>query len=367
MLDLKDINKRITDRNDVWFWQADLNISFAERQEIWSDKHKGITNAELLTLVNKHLKDNLLVSIEEYDENSQINLGFVNSVRVGKLKDGQGVIIRCHPKGIKEKYFHVESLIADTITRIGLPTYKTYLIHELENEDDIAFQLIEKCEGVALKKWFEKHPEDIYTLTYEAGRILSRLHAIVVPGFGPFDSLQAKNGKIIGIHKDFISSVRAGLIRNLGVLEKYKVITEIQSKKIDELFNENNPLLVCEQAVLVHADLVDWNLLTLNGKKISAILDFGDCMASDPIVDIAFWSSRTPLDRIDAFFSGYFENKIKPDDFDEKFKLLSLRCVIMSMATRVQRAEFVKTEFMQELLNLGKEQLQVLLNHFNIG
>lgn len=365
-VNLKDINKRITDRKDVWFWQADLNISFAERQEIWANKHKGITNEELLLLVNRYLKDIPLADIEVYDENSQINLGFVNSVKLGKLTDGKEAIVRCHPRGIKEEYFHVESLIADTISEMGLPTYKTYLIHELEDENDIAFQLIEKCEGVALKKWFEKHPEDVERLTYETGKLLSEFHNIAVSGFGPFDCEQAKKGKIVGVHKDFISSVRAGLTRNLKVLEKYKVLTKIQSKKIDDLFNVNNPLLICEQAVLVHADWVDWNLLTSDGRKISAILDFGDCMGSDPIADIAFWSSRTSLDRIDAFLSGYFENRIKPKDFDDKFKLLSLRCVIMSMATRVQRAEFIKTKFMEDLLNLGKEQLKLLLNHFDI-
>jgi len=365
-MDLQNINKRITDRKDVWFWQADLNISFVERQEIWADKHKGITNDELLSLVNKHIKDIPLASIEDYDENHQNNLGFVNSVRTGKLTNGKDVIIRCHPRGIREEFFHVESLIADTIAGIGIPTYKTYFIHRLENENDIAFQLIEKCNGTALKYWFEKHPEDINKLMHDAGMILSKIHSIHTIGFGPFDSEQAKNGKLIGIHKDFISSVRAGLNRNLKVLEKYKVITNTESKKIDDLFNADNPLLVCEQPVLVHTDLVDWNMLTSDGCKISAILDYGDCVSSDPIVDIAFWSSRTPLDRIDAFLSGYFESKARPEDFDEKFKLFSLRFVIMSMATRVQRAEFIKTKFMQELLELGKEQLEMLLIHFDI-
>lgn len=365
-VDLKDVNKRIADRKNVWFYQADLNISFAERQEIWADKHKGITNDELLLLVNQYLKDTSLASIEAYEENSQLNLGFVNSVRVGKLTNGKDVIIRCYPRGVDEKYFIVESLVADIIAKVGLPTYKTYLIHEPIDNNDIAFQLIEKCDGIAVKKWLEKHPEDTDKLTYQAGKMLSKLHTITVSGFGPFDYEQSKKNRIVGIHKDFISSVRAGLGKNLEVLEKYKVITKKQSNKIDNLFNSNNPLLVCEQAVLVHADWVDWNLLTTDGHHISAVLDFGDCMAFDPVADIAFWSSRTPIKRTDAFLSGYFENRIKPSNFDEKFKLLSLRCVITSMATRVQRAEFIKTDFMQELLSMGKEQLKVLLNYFDV-
>lgn len=360
------INKKIIDRSDVWFWQADLNISFRQRKKIWSNKHRGISNDVLLPFVNKNINDIKLSHIDHADETSQNNLGFVNSVRSGKLADGQDVIIRCHPKGLDEKYFVVESLFADTIRKLGLPTYKTYAIYEPKNKNEIAFQLIERCEGTAIKNWLVDNPQDMNELMKDAGKLLSKMHTVPVAGFGPFDYKKAKQGQLVGIHGDFITAIRAGLAKNLKVLEKYNTITKEQSKIINKLFDKNNPLLDCKQAVLVYADMTDWNMLTKNGKNISALLDFGDCVASDPIVDIAFWSSRTSFDRIDAFLSGYFGNKTRPKNFNKKLKLFTLRCVLMSMATRVQRARYIKSDFVKGLIKMGNEQLKILFKYFDI-
>ena len=107
MLDLNDINKRIIDRKNSFFWQTDRKITQEETRAIWEDKHRGITTEFLLESVNKEM-DNKVKSVKEVNENDQTNLGFINSVRVGVLNDGREIIIRCHPKGIKNGYFNIK-------------------------------------------------------------------------------------------------------------------------------------------------------------------------------------------------------------------------------------------------------------------
>ncbi len=363
MINLKDINIRITDRTESFFWQTDRKISQSETREIWEDKHRGITTSKLLALVNVDMSGKV-TSIIEVKDKDQTNLGFINSVRVATLQNGNNIIIRCHPKGIKNGYFYVESLVANILRKNNLPAYKTYVIHDLKDENDIAFQVIEKLPGTALKIWFESHQEDVDKLMFEAGKTLAKIHQIKVNGFGSFDNELAKQGKLIGLYNNLADFMLSGLEKNLDVLIKYNHILKSQKEGILKLF-KNSELLKCEQAVLVHNDYADWNLLT-DGNKITGILDLDECCASDPLCDIACWMSMAPLDRVESFLKGYFRENNKPKDFDDKIKLYTLRYVISNMVQRSYRSEYINTDFLKELIELGRMQITELLDYFKI-
>ena len=141
-MNLNEINQRISDRSDSFYWQTDRKISAEEAAMIWKDRHSAITNEELLDKINAELMEDKLAYIKPFDENSQTSLGNVNSIRVGVLESSKEVIIRCHPKGVRNGYFYVESLASQTALENGLPAYKTYLIHQLErNEDGVRIHL----------------------------------------------------------------------------------------------------------------------------------------------------------------------------------------------------------------------------------
>lgn len=122
--------------------------------------------------------------IKPFDENASTSLGNVNSIRVGVLESGKEVIIRCHPKGVRNGYFYAESLASQIALEKGIPAYKTYLIHELENEDDISYQVIEKLDGENVQFYLKKHPLKEEEIVYEMGRTMANLHKINVNGFG---------------------------------------------------------------------------------------------------------------------------------------------------------------------------------------
>lgn len=366
-INYNDINNRICDRTESWCWQTDRKISQAEVREIWQDKHRGISSKELIEKVNKELKDNKLISINEVDKDSQENLGFINSVRVGILDNGKRVIIRCHPKGIKNGYFYVESLVAKKLKEIGLPTYSTYCIHDLEDENDCAFQVIDKIEGIAVKKWLETHPEDTMKLTYETGKMMKKIHNLKVKGFGSFDNEKAKLGRLECLHSSLADFVNCSLKNNLATLVKYKTITQQQSTKILSLFSKDNPLLNCKQSVLIHNDFVDWNLLT-DGNTITGILDLDECAGGAAVCDIASWSGMSSLERVEEFLKGYFENEKLSKDFDKKLKLISFRWIISNMSLRNSRFEYMPDDkFLMSLIADGKEQMKFYMNYFNLG
>ena len=49
---LLDVNKRICDRTDCFYWQTDRKITVEEQANIWKDRHSAISNDELLEKIN---------------------------------------------------------------------------------------------------------------------------------------------------------------------------------------------------------------------------------------------------------------------------------------------------------------------------
>lgn len=363
--DMRKINQRIGDRKDCFYWQTDRKVSIEETGMIWKDRHSSISNEELFEKINKELKDDLLDYIEPFDENAQTSLGNVNSIRVGVLKSGKKVIIRCHPKGLKNGYFHSESLASNIALNNGLPAYKTYLIHDLEDESDISYQIIEKLDGDTVQVFLEKHPEKEEQLVYLIGKEMAKLHKIKVSGFGPFDNEESKKSNLIGVHKTLNNSINAGLDENLKRLVDFGILTEEIAEKMKNLFKQNS-LLEFDTPVLVHNDFADWNLLT-DGKKITGVIDWDECVGGHPIQEIACWSTFFDPSRIPIFLKGYFSEIPIYDNFDELFQLFRLRYTISKMALRTTRYTYMQNESLKNKIEIGRKHLEELSEIFSLN
>ena len=364
-MDLNEINQRISDRSDCFYWQTDRKISAEEAAMIWKDRHSAISNEELLTKINSELKDDKLAYIKPFDENAQTSLGNVNSIRVGVLESGKEVIIRCHPKGVRNGYFYAESLASNIALDNGIPAYKTYCIHELENETDISYQVIEKLDGDTVQFCLKSNPEKEEQLVIEMGKTMAFLHKIKVAGFGPFDNEQAKKGILVGKHKSLKDSINAGLDENLERLVKYNILDKEVADKIKKLF-EDNELLNSNDSVLIHNDFADWNLLT-DGNTITGVIDWDECVAGNPIQEIACWSTFFDPERIKPFLKGYFSETPIYDNFDEMFQLMRLRYTISKMALRIKRYTYEQTPFLKSLIEKGEKHLEELSEIFKFN
>lgn len=362
---LLDVNKRICDRTDCFYWQTDRQITVQEQANIWKDRHSVISNDELLEKIKSRNSDVKLAYIKPFDENAQTSQGNVNSVRVGVLENGQEVVIRCHPKGLRNGYFYSESLAAKVAKANGIPAYDTYVIHNANDANDIAYQVIEKIKGDTISAYLKEHPENEEQLVCEMGRTMAKMHKIEVDGFGPFDNEKAQNGVLKGIHRTLAQAVNAGLKENLERLVKYGIISPKEAKKMEELFKHNS-LLKCDKAVLVHNDFADWNLLT-DGKTITGVIDWDECVGGSPIEEIACWSIFFEPKRIKPFLRGYFSETEKYENFEETFQLMRLRYVISKMALRAKRYSYDKSDFLGKLIDNGKKHLADLIDYFDLS
>lgn len=246
-----------------------------------------------------------------------------------------------------------------------MPSYATIAVHDYKGGDDFAFQMIEKLSGTAIKKWLERQPEDEAKLLPQIGKMMASLHQVRVEGFGAFDNERAKTGELVGLHSTFGEAVRAGLSFNLEVLTKEGVLTNEQSQAVTKLFGSDNSLLHVSQAVLVHNDFADWNLLT-DGEDVTGILDWDECVGGEPASDIACWSTFFDPERLQGFLEGYWHVAEKPVDFDERFELMRLRYVLSKTTLRIRRYSWQPTDFMKEKIEIGKRHLAQSLEYFGL-
>ena len=362
---MEKINAGIADRSDVFYWQTDRAVEPQDAGHIWADRHRYFTDGELVETINTIVGNDKLTIIEPLDLDAQTNLGNVNSVCVGMLASGKEVIIRCHPKGVRNGYFHAEAAAAHLAKEAGLPSYDTLAVHDYEGGNDFAFHVLEKLSGAAIKKWLETHPNDEAALLPQIGKMMARLHQVKVEGFGTFDNDKAKEGKLVGLHPTLGTSVRAGLPFNLKILQQEGVLTSGQSANITRLFDDDNPLLNNSQAVLVHNDFADWNLLT-DGKDVTGILDWDECVASDPVGDIACWSTFFDPERLKGFLEGYWEVAKKSADYDDRFELFRLRYIVSKMTLRLRRYTWEQSDSMREKIETGKTHLSQSMEYFGL-
>lgn len=359
------ISDIIADRSQTFYWQTDRAVEPAVAGRIWADRHKYFNDGELIAKVNSIVGEDKLVSLTPLDPQAQTSLGNVNSVRTGILASGQEIIVRCHPKGISNGYFHCEATAAKLAKQQGLPSYSTVAIHDYTGDQDFAFHVCEKLPGTVVKKSLEQAPDRETHLLFKMGAMMARIHQIKVHGFGPFNNELAKADKLSGLHSTHISAVQASITFNLEVLVREGLLTAPQSISIRELFTKKNPLLTLDSPVLIHNDFADWNLLT-DGDEITGIIDWDECIGGDPIADIACWSTFFPPERLGSFLQGYWSKAHKPTNFEDKFQLLRLRYILSKMTLRLRRYSWDPSPSMKEKIVIGKTHLAASLRYFHI-
>ncbi|MFH2019499.1 MAG: phosphotransferase [bacterium] len=353
----------LSDRTNCFYWQTDRELTpedyaeiFLKRHEVPTDTLKNIIRKGLTTLGE-------ISSVEIDDPDENVVKGNVNIVRKIKL-NGKPYVVRMHPAGVKNGYFYSEKMVLDLAYMHIIPVPIVIEVHEATSPQDMDFMLMTLSEGTTMAVVLEKDNSNEDELLIDCGHKMAQIHEIMVDGYGPFDNQQAKAGKLVGLHSSYHDFVHAGLAENIDRLIKYEVITEQQADHFRMVFEDKNFEPV-DGPRLVHNDFADWNLLT-DGHQISAVLDWDESHAGDPVADLACWSTFFTIERMVKFMEGYKQVGTLPNDYDERFHFYRLRYTISKMALRIKRYMVDKSPGLLERLENGKRALVEELSWFGI-
>lgn len=354
------INSETIDRSNMFYWQTDRPISIKESETFFGANRGQNLEEELIAEVNKVLTARHVLEISGGEH---FDIGSVNINRRFKLSDGSEIVGRFHPKNLRNGYFNVEYLAAQTALSNNIPAAKPIAVNFEENNGGFDFILFEKLDGENMKHYLQNHIEDEKALLNIQGRLMARMHNIKVDGFGFFDNQKAAQGMLEGIHKTNREHFLAALDENISVIIDGGYINTEQGDKIKLLLNDSEHL-ECEHASLIHNDAADWNVIVKNKSEI-VFIDWDESFAGDPVADLACWALFFPVNRLELLLEGYKQESDLPSDFEEKLHIYRLRYVVSKLSLRHKKSSYNKTQLLVDAIKAGLEILELESKYFN--
>jgi len=346
----------LTSRQKCFYWQTDRNLSPEDYKQIFLQRHELSTKVIINVLKKGITSIPKIKSIKVLSPDENVVKGNVNIVRKILLNKKE-YIVRMHPRGVKNGYFYVEKEALVAAKNQGVSVPQILEIHEARDENDMDFILMSVSSGINMDVFLQKDKTKEDVLLFNCGKQMAKIHNIKVERFGFFNNQIAKSkGQLLGLHKKYNDFIHVGLSENLERLVKYKIINKKQANNIDRVFKiySFEPL---EGSRLIHNDFADWNLLT-DKKQITAVLDWDECHAGDPVADLACWSTFFNIERMKKFLEGYTSIAKLPEDYDSRFHFYRLRYTISKMALRIKRYQVDRSSFILEKLKIGKKALK---------
>jgi hypothetical protein len=256
--------------------------------------------------------------------------------RVQRL-NGDSLIFRANVlnEWFRDFTMALDDAVGERLRQIGLPALKLHRLDLTRKLCPADYEIVNEAPGVSLRM-FDNDEAQLLPLLRQLGIFLARVHGISADGYGLLDVRKVglhSDGVLRGGHSAWDDYIWLNLERHVGICAETGAISADEERKIvwycegcQGLFKQGTPSLL-------HGDPGSHNVFVKDG-KISALIDWEDALAGDPVFEIAFWATFHPERRHAAFIEGYLEAATLPPDFELRFWFYFLR---VSLAKTVLR------------------------------
>jgi aminoglycoside phosphotransferase (APT) family kinase protein len=217
----------------------------------------------------------------------------------------------------------IESRAMRLLRDIGLPSLEVAAFEAVDGP----FILIEEARGQTLTQF--EHPDTQQMpepLLFEFGRFLAKVHQTPAKGGGLLD---CSHDEWTGLHQTWTDYLRLRLDEHLEVCRNIGAIDSTEALAIQKFFSE----IPSVSPRLLHGDPGHHNVFS-DGQKITAIIDWEDALAGDPIFDIAYWGTFVRDEMRQRFLDGYQTVEKLPPDFEHRYWLYYLRVALSKTVHR---------------------------------
>lgn len=229
----------------------------------------------------------------------------------------------------------IDAWAHDRLRRAGLPGLEVFAVDVSRRVVPFGYELLAEAPGRSLRE-FDHDDALMQPLLKDLGRRLAQMHALRGEGAGLMyaSSRESSSPPIIrGAHETWPDYILTQLDAHLAVCRNLGAINGAEARQVESLFTAREFASSASAMVLLHGDLGNHNIFT-DGRRITQLIDWEDCLYGDPVFDLAFWATFHPQRRHDWLLSGYRE--FVPLDFadERRFHLYFLR---ISLAKTVLR------------------------------
>lgn len=355
----------LSNRKNMFYWQTNRPLTAEETKKVFIDRHEKLDEVILKQMVNSGMKSAGYKgnNIEIKEVNPIIRHGSVNSVIPVILQSGKKIVLRIHPKNVKNGYFWVEKITTALAKKEGVPTFETIFIDDSQKIVPFDFMIMTTISGKPVTDYRPLNTKIEQKLVTETGKYAALIHNIKPVGFGFFDNQLAKIANILqGQHTSFKEHIFAALALDLKYLIDNNVLTKNQRKNIERLLKRNDSLMDCKQGSLIHNDIADWNEMS-DGKSITGIMDWDECFSGDPLMEVAAYSLFYREPRLTWFKEGYKQIR-ELEENEDKFQLFKLRYLISKMHLRKKRSTIDPSPTMKQNIIRGMQAMREVFSYF---
>lgn len=247
--------------------------------------------------------------------------------------------------------FHVDGWVAEHMGPAGVPVPRVLGVDITREIVPFDCQASAEAAGEPLSIFDLDAPRG-RGLVFKLGALLARVHTVRTRKFGLLDV-----GALVGGRggEGLLDSWEEYVFLNLD--SHVKTCIEIDALGRDEadrvlaIFDALRPALGGVAPALLHGDL-GYNNVFSDGGRITALIDWEDCLSGDPVFDIASWGTFVGNDaRREQFLEGYRSARKLPEDFEARYWLYYLRVML---AKTVHRHRFRYSDRIPASLRLRK-------------
>ena len=255
-----------------------------------------------------------------------------------RLPYGRSFVVRVNilERDYPDHQMLVDAWIGRRLQGHGLSAPRVYHVEVADRRSPFDFEILERVWGTSLSEHDSDEPR-MRSLLRQVGRALARVQRIPVAGYGYLDVAQlvvGGNGSLArGMFNSWAEYVLLKLPEHIARCRDIAAISAHEAVRIAALFSDLGGLLDNAESVLLHGDPGNHNFIEERG-AITTILDWEDCMAGDPVFDVANWATFHPERRHQAFLGGYWEESSPPNDFELRFWLYYLRIALSKTVHR---------------------------------
>lgn len=232
--------------------------------------------------------------------------------------------------------FLLDQWIYDLLGKNNLPTLQVHTVDLTRSQFPFDYQIIDYAVGQQLSLLQDQETQYLpEPILISLGEILAQLHRINLKKFGPID-LRSLSVQACGVHDFWKDYILCKLDEHIDLCIKIQAISREQAQEIYDLFKQFEPLLALDSSTLLHGDLGNHNIFS-DGTKVTALIDWEDCMAGDPIFDIAYWGTFFRDHFREQLLAGYCQSAHLSEDFEIRYWLYYLR---ISLSKTVHRHRF---------------------------
>ena len=247
-----------------------------------------------------------------------------------ELADGGAAAVRAS-RLERDPALHLDAWAMQALRARGLPSLRVYLVDTSRRLCGFDYEIVEWAPGRTLAALDEDEPRMLRLLEAFA-QVLAGVHGIAMQGLGPLDS--SARGSLTR-WRDYLElrlDAHLAACHDMGAIERGERV------RIERQFAAAH--VDCDCPALLHGDPGSHNIFC-SGERITAVVDWEDALAGDPLFDVASWATFHPERRHAAFLEGYSRARPLPSGWRHRFWLYFLR---IALAKTVHRARFGYTD-----------------------